>query len=36
MSEVITLQKVNKFYGSVVPQQVLFDVDLNIESKTFN
>ena len=36
MSEVITLQKVNKFYGSVVPQQVLFDVNLNIEPKTFN
>ena len=36
MSDIITLNKVNKFYGTVVPQQVLFDVDLSIESKTFN
>ena len=36
MSDVITLKKVNKYYGTVVPQQVLFDVDLSIEPKTFN
>lgn len=36
MSDVISLQKVNKFYGTVVPQQVLFDVDLVIQPKSFN
>ena len=36
MTSIISLQKINKFYGSVVPQQVLFDVDLTIEPKTFN
>lgn len=36
MSNAIQLNKINKFYGKTVPQQVLFDLDLRIESKTFN
>ena len=36
MSNIISLQKINKFYGTVVPQHVLYDVDLNFEAKTFN
>ena len=36
MSDIIKLEKINKYYGTVIPQQVLFDVDLNFESKTFN
>ncbi len=36
MSNIITLEKINKFYGTVVPQHVLFDVDLSFEPKTFN
>lgn len=36
MSYAIQLNKINKFYGKSVPQQVLFDLNLNIEPKTFN
>lgn len=36
MTNIIALNKINKFYGTVVPQHVLFDVDLNFEPKTFN
>lgn len=36
MTDIISLEKVTKFYGTTVPQQVLFDVDLAIEPKTFN
>lgn len=36
MTDIISLEKVSKFYGTVVPQQVLFDVDLGIEPNSFN
>ena len=36
MSKVVQLQNVDKIYGSVVKQQVLFDINLDFESKSFN
>ena len=36
MSNIITLNKINKFYGTVIKQQVLYDIDLQIDPKTFN
>jgi lipoprotein-releasing system ATP-binding protein len=30
------MNNVNKFYGKIVPQQVLYDIDLSIEANTFN
>lgn len=36
MQEVIELNQINKFYGNIVRQQVLYDLDLSFESNTFN
>ena len=36
MSNIISLNKINKFYGKIIRQQVLYDIDLQIEPKTFN
>lgn len=36
MSNIISLNKINKFYGTIIRQQVLYDIDLQIEPKTFN
>lgn len=36
MANILELKKVNKIYGSQIKNQVLFDVDLAIEEKSFN
>ena len=36
MAEIISLKSINKFYGTTVKTQVLFDIDLSFEEKTFN
>lgn len=33
---IIELKQINKTYGTVIKQQVLYDIDLAIEPKTFN
>lgn len=36
MANIIDLKKISKIYGSQVKNQVLFDIDLTVEEKSFN
>lgn len=36
MADLITLKGINKYYGTAIKTQVLFDIDLSFKEKTFN